>query len=279
MTSTHLLTITAIAYFLSAALYIVAFVSRASKLAKAATAVTVIAVLLNTAGIGWRWYEYHVVGTGYFPANFLYEDLALFSWSVAIFALGLEKVHKNRTLPAFVMPFAFGGLALGTWYPGMPHEVKPLAPMFQSNWLTVNVAANFLGNAAFAVVCGMGVMRLLKSWHQAWTGEKPATGPLAALPALTVIDSIVLQALVFGVLLMAGGVIASMIWSFTMWGSFGDWSINGIWLLICLAFYCVVLLIRWTKGVGGWVQSFAYMLGFGMIYFGYFLLVPLLRSL
>ena len=64
MDSSQLLGITTIAYLLSAVIYIGIFVFRADKLGTAATTVTALAFLINTAGIELRWLESHQMGNG-----------------------------------------------------------------------------------------------------------------------------------------------------------------------------------------------------------------------
>ena len=57
--------------------------------------VTALALLINTAGIGLRWVESYQMGIGYAPLSNMYESLVFFSWSIAIFYLGLEYKYKG----------------------------------------------------------------------------------------------------------------------------------------------------------------------------------------
>ena len=101
MDSSQLLGITTFAYLLSAVIYIGMFVFRAGKFGTAATTVTALAFLINTAGIGLRWLESHQMGIGYAPLSNMYESLVFFAWSIAIFYLFhqvQELVHKHVIL-------------------------------------------------------------------------------------------------------------------------------------------------------------------------------------
>lgn len=65
--SSLLLGITTFAYLLAAIIYIALFVFRAEKFSSVATTVPALAFLVNTAGIGLRWFESHQMGIGYAP--------------------------------------------------------------------------------------------------------------------------------------------------------------------------------------------------------------------
>ena len=123
-----------------------------------ATTVTALALLVNTAGIGLRWVESHQMGIGYAPLSNMYESLVFFFWSIAVFYLGLQYKYKNRYLGAFAMPFAAVAMLLAEM---KNPEIRPLVPALQSNWLIAHVFTCFIGYAAFAVACGLGMVYLL----------------------------------------------------------------------------------------------------------------------
>ena len=266
MNSSQLLGITTFAYLLSAMLYIAIFVFRAKKLGLFATLITACALLINTAGIGLRWYESYQEGIGYAPLSNMYESLVFFAWAIAIFYLGLELKYKNRVLGAFSMPFAFLSMAYASFSPQFGKEIKPLIPALQSNWLIAHVITCFIGYAAFAVACGMGIMYLLKDRK---ANEAPGS-LLASLPELKVIDDIIHKTLVFGFLWLTAGIITGAVWANSAWGTYWSWDPKETWSLITWFVYAATLHARFTRGWGGRRIAWLAVLGFLSVIFTYY---------
>ena len=266
MNSSQLLGITTLAYLLSAMLYIAIFVLRPKKLGLFATLITVCAFLINTAGIGLRWQESYQAGIGYAPLSNMYESLVFFAWAIAIFYLGLEWKYKNRVLGAFSMPFAFVSMSYASFSPQFGKEIKPLIPALQSNWLIAHVITCFVGYAAFAVACGMGIMYLLKDRK---TGETPGS-LLASLPELKVIDDIIHKTLVFGFLWLTAGIITGAVWANAAWGTYWSWDPKETWSLITWFVYAATLHARFTRGWGGRRIAWLAVLGFLSVIFTYY---------
>ncbi len=266
MNSSQLLGITTFAYLLSAMLYIAIFVFRAKKLGLFATLITACAFLINTAGIGLRWYESYQEGIGYAPLSNMYESLVFFAWAIAIFYLGLELKYKNRVLGAFSMPFAFLSMAYASFSPQFGKEIKPLIPALQSNWLIAHVITCFIGYAAFAVACGMGIMYLLKDRK---ANEAPGS-LLASLPELKVIDDIIHKTLVFGFLWLTAGIITGAVWANSAWGTYWSWDPKETWSLITWFVYAATLHARFTRGWGGRRIAWLAVLGFLSVIFTYY---------
>jgi cytochrome c-type biogenesis protein CcsB len=266
MNSSQLLGITTLAYLFSAMLYIAIFVFRAKKLGLLATLITAGAFLINTAGIALRWQESYQAGIGYAPLSNMYESLVFFAWAIAIFYLGLEWKYKNRILGAFSMPFAFVSMAYASFSPQFGKEIKPLIPALQSNWLIAHVITCFVGYAAFAVACGMGIMYLLKDRK---TKEAPGS-LLASLPELKVIDDIIHKTLVFGFLWLTAGIITGAVWANSAWGTYWSWDPKETWSLITWFVYAATLHARFTRGWGGRRIAWLAVLGFISVIFTYY---------
>ena len=264
MDSSQLLGLTTFAYLLSAAVYIGLLVFRSPRLGPAATAATVVAFFINTAGIGLRWLESHRMGIGYAPLSNMYESLVFFAWSIAVVYLWLEYAYKNRFLGAFAMPFA--AIAMGLAEMKNP-DITPLVPALQSNWLIAHVVTCFIGYAAFAVACGFGVLFLLK--HRA--REKKAEGAfLAQLPDAKTVDDIVHKVLVFGFLWLSAGIITGAVWANSAWGTYWSWDPKETWSIITWFIYAAALHFRFTRGWGGTRIAWFSIIGFASVMFTYY---------
>ncbi|MHB1183134.1 MAG: c-type cytochrome biogenesis protein CcsB [Desulfobulbia bacterium] len=263
MNSSQLLGITTFAYLFSAVLYIGILVFRAKKIGLFATLVTAGAFLVNTAGIGLRWYESHQMGIGYAPLSNMYESLVFFAWSIALVYLFMEIRYKNRLLGAFSMPFA----ALAMILAGLKNpDIKPLIPALQSNWLIAHVITCFIGYAAFAVASGMGIMYLVKDRRT----DKTAGPLIASLPELKVIDDIIHKTLVFGFLWLTAGIITGAVWANSAWGTYWSWDPKETWSLITWFVYAATLHARFTRGWGGRRIAWLAIGGFVSVMFTYY---------
>lgn len=264
MNSSQLLGFTTFAYLFSAILYIAIFVFRTKKLGLIATLVTIGAFLLNTAGIGMRWYESHQMGIGYAPLSNMYESLVFFAWSIGILYIFIEAKYKNQALGAFSMPFAAMAMALSEL---KDPDIKPLIPALQSNWLIAHVVTCFVGYAAFAVASGFAIMYLIKEWRDKSGRSGAITGNL---PELKMIDDIIHKTLIFGFLWLTAGIITGAVWANSAWGTYWSWDPKETWSLITWFVYAAALHARFTRGWGGRRIAWIAIFGFVSVMFTYY---------
>ncbi len=265
MNSSQLLGISTLGFLMASALYIGALIFRARIAGLIASGVTLLTFIILTIGIGLRWQESYQMGFGHAPLSNMYESLVFFSWSIVIFYLILELKFKNRILGAFAIPFAFVGMAYASFAKGINQEISPLIPALQSNWLIAHVITCFIGYAAFAVACGLGVMYLLKSSNQ---GRKTAL--IASLPKLKIIDDIIHKTIIFGFLWLSAGIITGAIWANSAWGTYWSWDPKETWSLITWFVYAATLHARFTRGWTGKRIAWLAILGFLSVIFTYF---------
>ena len=272
MNSSQLLGFTTMAYLFASFVYIGLFVFRAKKFGIAATLLTVGAVLVQTAGLALRWVESYQMGYGHAPLSNMYESLVVFSWTTALFYLWIEWKFKNRTIGAFAVPFAFFSMAYASFAPEISSEIKPLVPALQSNWLLAHVMTCFVGYAAFAVACGIGIMYLVKHYREEANrgGKKVEGGLIASMPSLRVLDDVVHKSIVFGFVWLSVGIITGAIWANESWGTYWSWDPKETWSLITWFIYAAALHARFTKGWGGKRIAWIAILGLLSVLFTYY---------
>lgn len=272
MNSSQLLGFTTMAYLFASFIYIGLFIFRAKKLGMVATLLTVGAVLVQTTGLALRWIESYQMGYGHAPLSNMYESLVVFSWTTGIFYLWLEWKFKNRTIGAFALPFAFFSMAYASFAPEISSEIKPLVPALQSNWLLAHVMTCFVGYAAFAVACGIGIMYLIKNHHEESNkGKKVETGGLIdSMPSLRIIDDIIYKSIVFGFVWLSAGIITGAIWANESWGTYWSWDPKETWSLITWFIYAAAMHARFTKGWGGKRIAWIAILGLLSVLFTYY---------
>ncbi len=262
MTSSLLLSITTFVYLAAAFLYLMHWVFRWEKLGPVATFVCSGGLILHTVGFLMRWWESHKLGYGHIPLSNLYESLIFFGWGTILVYLFVEFRTKKRVIGAFATPFAFLAMAYASF--GTNQEIQPLVPALQSNWLTVHVITCFLGYAAFAIACGLGIMYLFR--HRAQTD----TGIWSYLPDLRTLDDLIYKTIIFGFFWLTVGIITGAVWAEQAWGSYWSWDPKETWSLITWLIYATAIHARLVRGWAGRRIAFLSILGFISVIFTYF---------
>ena len=270
MNSSQLLGYATFAYLFSSIIYIAVLVFRAKKLSLLGTLSAIAGLMVQTYGIGLRWVESYQMGIGHAPLSNMYESLVVFAWAIVVFYLFLELKYKNRMLGAFAMPFAFLSMAYASFASEITQQITPLVPALQSNWLIAHVVTCFIGYAAFAVACGMGIMYLLKFGHEARSGGVAGEGVFDILPELKVIDDIIYKTIVFGFLWLSTGIITGAVWANSAWGTYWSWDPKETWSLITWFVYALALHARYVRGWGGKRIAWIAIIGFMAVIFTYY---------
>src|SRR3989337_393218 len=135
-----LFAVATLSYLIAMVLYISHLAFKKKKgIGIAASTVTYIGILLQTAAILLRWKVSYMMDIGRVPLSNLYESLVF---------------------GAFVMPVAFLALAFIN-VAGIDSDITPLVPALKSNWLFYHVLVSFLGYAAFAVAFAISMLFLV----------------------------------------------------------------------------------------------------------------------
>lgn len=270
MTSSLLLGITTFTYLLATLCFVYIFVFKAYRVYSFAIAVTSIALVIQTAGIGLRWYESYAMGIGHAPLTNMYESVVFFSWTIALLYLLMEWKFRTRILGLFALPFAFLAMAYASFSTGISKEIAPLVPALQSNWLIAHVITCFVGYAAFTVAAGLGLMFLLKI-HKSG-GEKKGGGQqlLAAIPAPDLIEDLIYKSMLFGFIWLTAGIITGAVWANSAWGTYWSWDPKETWSLITWFVYAITLHSRYTRGWTGKPLAWMAILGLLSVIFTYY---------
>lgn len=263
--SSYLLSLTTFVYLGAAALYIIHWLFRVKKVGVLATSATILGFVMQTLGIGLRWVESYKIGYGHAPLSNLYESLVFFSWVTIIVYLIIEFRIKQRVIGAFATPFASLAMAYASFSPKVEDAIQPLIPALQSNWLIAHVITCFLGYAAFAVACGLGIMYILKG-----DPRRPHTGLLSFFPEHRVLDELMHQTIIFGFLWLSIGIITGAVWANQAWGTYWSWDPKETWSLITWFVYATALHARFVRGWAGKKIAFLSIIGFVSVIFTYF---------
>lgn len=266
--SSQLFNYTTLLYLLAAIFYIGLLVFRQKKVGLVGLILAGIGLLIQTAGLGLRWYESYQIGFGHAPLTNLYESLLFFAWSMTLFYILLELKFKVRVLGALVMPLTVAAMAYASLSATINQDISPLIPALQSNWLLAHVITCFIGYGAFAVAAGIGVLYLLK--HFAVQRKLPQNNPLSTLPELPVLDDLTHKTIIFGFMWLTVGIITGAVWANEAWGTYWSWDPKETWSIITWFVYALALHARFTRGWNGTRIAWLAILGFLSVLFTYF---------
>ena len=266
MDSSQLLGITTFTYLFASFLYMGALIFRTKQIGTFATVFTIIALLIQTAGLLLRWIESYKMGIGHAPLTNMYESVVFFAWVIIMLYLGVEWKFKTKTIGAFAVPMAFLAMAYASFAP-INRGINPLVPALQSNWLLAHVITCFVGYAAFAIAAALGIMYLVKSWSGKSANKSDSR---EILPALKILDDMIHKSIIFGFIWLSAGIITGAIWANSAWGTYWSWDPKETWSLITWFVYAFTLHARYTRGISGRTIAWLSLIGFLAVIFTYY---------
>jgi len=149
----------------------------------------------------------------------------------------------------------------------LPREIKPLSPVLQSYWLGIHTVLAFLGNAAFAMAFGIGLMYLVQEHY---VKSKHLGGLFERLPSLQTLDEINYRLITIGFPLLTLAIITGVLWAESAWGSYWNWDPREVWSLITWFIYAIVLHARLIAGWRGKKAALLSIIGFLTILIAFF---------
>lgn len=164
------------------------------------------------------------------PYDDLYGSLSLFAWLLAATYLGLEFIHRQRSVGAFVLP-----LVLGVFVLAHAHAPGPLRQAPASGVLfAFHVTLNILAYAAFATSFVMSVIYLIQ--NRRLRGHNLSASAWR-FPALEVLERMSRSSVLVGCISLAAGVTMGLIWAHRLWGRYWDGDPKVIVTLLILGAY------------------------------------------
>jgi len=202
--------------------------------------------------------------SGHLPIASLHEASSFFAWCVVVIFFFIEYRYRLDLLGPFTMPIVFV-LMLSSSV--LPREIKPLSPVLQSYWLGVHTLLAFLGDAAFAMAFGIGIMYLIQEHH---LKKKRLDGLFQRLPNLQILDEVNYRLITIGFPLLTLAIITGAMWAESAWGSYWRWDPKEVWSLVTWFIYALVLHVRLTAGWRGRKAAILSIAGFACVIFTFF---------
>jgi cytochrome c-type biogenesis protein CcsB len=224
-------------------------------------------IALYLAAIGFLFHTGNIiiryVQGGHIPVTNMHEATSFFSWCILLLFFFHEFRYKLGMLSSFIMPIVFLFMFSSSIF---PREIKVLSPALQSYWFGIHVILAFLGDAAFAMACGIGIMYLIQ---ERFVKSKHLGGLFQKLPSLQTLDEINYHLITLGFPLLTLAMITGVIWANSAWGSYWRWDPKEVWSLITWLIYALVLHLRLSIGWRGKKAAILSIAGFIIVIFAF----------
>jgi cytochrome c-type biogenesis protein CcsB len=195
------------------------------------------------------------------PLGTLSESLSFLAWAIALIYLVTEFRCQNRAMGAFVLPIVLGTALAGAILLGRSVDVRPA---MQGIGLWVHVALAVLGNAAFALTFGAGLMYLLQ--ERQLKSRHPGRMHFR-LPSLELLDGVSLRSLLVGFPLLTLALITGFMWAgqtrrvlFPLYG-------REAWSILSWCIFAGLLAARLSAGWRGRKAAILAIIGFCLVLF------------
>ncbi|MBA4349474.1 MAG: c-type cytochrome biogenesis protein CcsB [Thermodesulfovibrio sp.] len=255
-------------YFAATIISIVEIFKGSKESSRLTFSITVAGFAIHSAAIIYRY-----ISAGYMPITSMHEASSFFAWCIVLIYFFLEYKYKIGIMGSFILPIVFMMMLSSSM---LPRGIKPLGPALQSYWLGIHTALAFLGNAAFAVAFGVGIMYLLQEHY---LKSKHLGGLFQKLPSLQVLDEINYRLITIGFPLLTLAIISGVLWAESAWGRFWRWDPKEVWSLITWFIYALILHMRLTAGWRKKRAAILSVIGFIVVLFTFFGVNLLLKSL
>ncbi len=219
--------------------------------------ILIIAFILQTAGLGVRWYI-----SGHAPWSNGYESMIYISWATMLAGF----IFRKKSSIALGVTAMLSGITLLTAHMSwLNPELTDLVPVLKSYWLTIHVAT-ITGSYGFLALGSM--IAFLNLCIMIFRTEKNIIRVNLTLKELNLIIE---MSLIVGLILLVIGNFLGGIWANESWGRYWGWDPKETWSLITIIIYSFILHMRQIPGFRStFTFNFLAMIGFGSVLMTYF---------
>lgn len=248
--------IAVVLYMLSSVGYVTYFIFQIDRLQRIGYYLILLAFVGHTLLI-----VIPLIQSGHFPVRNLRETLLIAGWAVSGVFVLFQIRFNLKILGLYAAPLIALIMLAVSQVPDHPAEAQQ---MFKSFWLISHVVAVFIGDAAFAMACGLGILYLV----QENAIKNKRTGFFfKRLPSLDLLDSAGYASIVIGFTLLTLGLITGFVYAKSVWGRFWSWDPKEVWAGITWLFYAALLHERLTVGWRGRRAAIMAIAGFAVLLF------------
>jgi cytochrome c-type biogenesis protein CcsB len=251
-----LIIVTVLFYMASAAGYFAYLFFQQDRLYRWAFLLMVVGFVCHTASIAMA-----TIVSGHFPVRNLRETLSIAGWAIAGFFLIFQSRFRLKVLGIYAAPLIAVVMVAVSQVPSTQTETQNI---YRNFWLIAHVVSVFIGHAAFALACGIGILYLIQ--EHGIKNKNPGFF-FNRLPSLDKLDAAGYMCIIIGFTLLTFGLITGFVYAKTLWGTFWRWDPKEVWSGITWLFYAALLHGRLSVGWRGRKAAVMAIIGFGILLF------------
>ncbi|MDM8526434.1 c-type cytochrome biogenesis protein CcsB [Desulfococcaceae bacterium HSG8] len=204
---------------------------------------------------------YSIATSGYLPVHNLHGTLSLAGWSVAGIFLIFQYRFNLKVLGIYAAPLVTLIMVISSQLPAEPSQIRDILNNF---WMFFHVIVIFMGEASFALACGVGLLYLIQE-HS--IKNKSHGFFFRRLPSLDLLDTTGYACIVMGFTLLTLGLITGFIYAKLVWGRLWSWDPKEVWSGITWLLYAALLHGRLSTGWRGRKSAIMSVIGFAVLLF------------
>jgi cytochrome c-type biogenesis protein CcsB len=243
-------------YLLSSVCYLAYLYRQKDYLQRSGLFLLLIGFLFHTLTI-----VFGFIKSGHLPVSNLHETLSFAGWTIAGVFLGIQLKFNLKVLGIYAAPILTVIMIIVSQ---LPNEPAAAPKIFKSFWLVSHVVVIFIGEAAFALACGLGILYLLQENE---IKTKKHRFFFRRLPSLDMLDNIGYICIMVGFAMLTLGLITGFVYAKAVWGRFWSWDPKEVWAGITWLFYAILLHERLTAGWRGRRSAIMAITGFVVLIF------------
>jgi cytochrome c-type biogenesis protein CcsB len=264
-----------ILYLMSTVLLLMAFVYRFSRIGKLGLAIFMLAVLLNTVAVFWRWYV-----SGRYPNTNMFEAVTTASWMGALFALLMEYFfRKSATKYIFAIGASIAAMVALLAVRLYPLELNPhisnKMPVLHDVWLYIHVNFVIFSYCLIFVAAVSAALYLIRRMLQKFKGQDgkgdyARAGGIASVMEVqpahkknatnfgSVLDGATMILVELSFIILWTGIVMGAIWADHSWGRPWGWDPKEVFALNTFLIFVVLIHTRMkVKDKGFWTAWLA----------------------
>jgi cytochrome c-type biogenesis protein CcsB len=252
----EILIITIFFYLLSTAGYLAYLFFQKNYLYRAGYYLLASGFLCHSVVIGFKFFQ-----SGHIPIHNLHETLLIAGWTIAGVFLIFQYKFKLKILGVFAAPLISFIMIVAVQLPKEPVIVKNI---FNSIWFFSHIIAIFIGEATFALACGLGVLYLFQE-HA--IKSKSHGFFFKRLPSLELLDTVGYACIIVGFTMLTIGLLSGFVYAKMIWGKFWSWDPKEVWSGVTWLLYAALLHERLVVGWRGRKSAIMAIIGFALLLF------------
>ncbi len=202
--------------------------------------------------------------SGHLPAVNMNEALLMAAWAIVCVFLWVHVRYRLKILGVYAAPLAAIVMVMAVQFSREPGQSQTI---FNSFWFVVHILGIFIGEAAFALACGLGILYLIQE-HA--IKSKSRGFFYKRLPSLELLDYTGYGCIIIGFIMLTIGLITGFVYAESLWGRLWTWDPKEVWSVVSWLTYAALLHQRMTVGWRGKKSAVWAIIGFLLILFTFF---------